>query len=977
VPRILESLLAPLLCLAALALLPWSAAHASPPEAEPTRAVSEAPGVKSVSVDLTIWRAGEKRPDGERVPVRGSQVDAVAVYELDRPARDGERLVLVDFAGSMPKEPTQLDEVTLSGYVAGPFDAGGLELGEAQADVGGLQVERTGPRRDISLGLPAGATRVTLRYRVDVPHRYWPFGCVRRRCSLSGAVAPLPSTPARGGHHLPRGGRVLVATNWSVTAAFGSEARKARDEIVISDRGVEPGRPIAYPSVFWGPRWHRLQRIHHGVTIDVLTDTARPGDRYPHERPAQLRRDDAGRLEAIATEAVELAEFVGRPLSPDAELLIVQGPLRSEVAEMSPSGALVSDQFIELIPAERLTKFHEVIAARAMFDAFAYGWFVGRHDPSTDFWVRGAVGFALAQLWQQRREHRDEFARDLLRNFTFVPAVDRFLYTGQASFSSAYFRGGEDVFPVRNHPLLFANQLPTGRRIHEKLADLLAPEKLASFYANLLADPDQDPVRVAERAYGYHLEWFFDQWLGTYPSVDYAVGGVESERTASGYRHRIVVVRDADRELIEPVQVLVTEKGGRQHHLLWNGEATGDDVVERNGEVVRHAWTLETTRRLANVRVDPRHRFAEQSRIKPTPWERGDNNDPRFNNRHPHKARFLYTGVGGAVAVSEFVNATTPVSRINAFSGFAAFEGSLQRDTRRTGIFLLSKNRENFFSGGGAANFYFLRKRNRQWRRMRLRVGADVSWLSGLSLDPVGGLRTSQTIAIADETRRFTWWPEFGRRLWATVTANQTTRLDRDRNDDRFAIVLGGGWAKPWRLAKDHVIATNLSVAATIPIGSDPEYRSLQRAGGIGGLSGFAADELFGLGVAMLQAEYRHVYLSDMGINAIHLWWVRSVGGSLFGGVASVSGCESFGGWFGRDSYYGQVGYGLMTYLQVLGVTPQLLRLDVAVPLGRKNTQCLGNAFPDYLATAQGLPAEDVRRLLPPVNINLTFNHPF
>jgi hypothetical protein len=66
-----------------------------------------------------------------------------------------------------------------------------------------------------------------------------------------------------------------------------------------------------------------------------------------------------------------------------------------------------------------------------------------------------------------------------------------------------------------------------------------------------------------------------------------------------------------------------------------------------------------------------------------------------------------------------------------------------------------------------------------------------------------------------------------------------------------------------------------------------------------------------------------------------------------------------------------------MTYLQVLGVTPQLLRLDVAVPLGRKNTQCLGNAFPDYLATAQGLPAEDVRRLLPPVNINLTFNHPF
>lgn len=972
-PRILETLWAPLSCLAALILVvcgPCSVARAAGP-------ASHEPGVEAVAVDLTIWRAGERLPGGDAVSIRGARVDAVATYELARPARAGDDLVLLDFAGSMPKEPVQLDEVELSGYVAGPFDPGGMEITGADADVPGLQITRTGARRDVRLRLPDGATRVTLRYRVDVPHRYWPFGCVRRRCSLSGGVAPLPSAPAVGGRHLPPGGRVAVATEWTVDARFGSARRADRDEIVVRERGVEPGRPIAYPSVFWGPRWERLERIHHGVHIEVLTDTPRPPDRYPHERPIQLRRDDAGRLETIAVEAVEVAEFVGIPLSPDADLLIVQGPLRSEVAEMHPSGAIVSDQFVELFPSKRLTKFHEVIAARGVFEAFAYGWFVGRHDPSTDFWLRGMVGFALTQVWQQRREHRDEYARDLLRNFTFVPAVDRFLYTGQASFSSAYFRGGEDTFPLRNHPLLFANELPTGRRIHEKLADLLAPEKLATFYATVLADPDADPVELAERAYGHRLGWFFDQWLGTYPEIDYAVGGVETTRTTDGYRHRIVVVRDADREIVEPVQVLVTEKGGEKHYLLWNGEPGPEDVVERDGELVRHAWSLQTRRPLKNVRVDPRFRFAETPRIAPTPWERGDNNDPRFNNRSPHKGRFLYTGVGGALAVSEFVNATTPASRINAISFFAAFEGSFQRDLRRTAIFLISKSRENILSGGGAANFYFLAKRNRQWRRTRLRVGGDAAWLSGLSLDPVGGLRLIETISFVDETRRFIWWPELGRRLWASVGASQTLRLDRDRRDDRFALILAGGWNHQWRLAKDHVIASSLSLATTVPLASDPEYRGLQRGGGIGGLNGFAADEIFGLGVAMAQAEYRHVYLNDIGINALHLWWLRSIGGTLFGGVASVSGCDSFEGWFGRDSYYGQVGYGLMTYLQVLGVTPQLLRLDAAIPLGRRDTQCLGNAFPDYLATAQGLPAEDVRRLLPPVNINLTFNHPF
>src|SRR5690606_30771809 len=103
--------------------------------------------------------------------------------------------------------------------------------------------------------------------------------------------------------------------------------------------------------------------------------------------------------------------------------------------------------------------------------------------------------------------------------------------------------------------------------------------------------------------------------------------------------------------------------------------------------------------------------------------------------------------------------------------------------------------------------------------------------------------------------------------------------------------------------------------------------------------------------------------------------WIRGVGGTLFGGVASASGCDSYAGLLGKESYYGQVGYGLTAFLRLLGVTPQFFRLDVAVPLVRRRTVCLGRTMPDYLAEQQGL--DDPEALLPPVSVNVTFLQPF
>lgn len=944
------------------------------------RRASAAPPVESVDVELLIYRGGEAIEPDRRADLKGAAVVARATYRLHRPARAGEELTLLVFADSIRTEPV-LDEVTISGYFDGPYDEGGLKLTELPA---GVAAKRRGERQDLVLVLDEGVTEFTLGYEVEVPHRYWPFGCINRRCSLSGAVAPLPSAKAKGGRDLPAGGRVAVPTQWQVEARFAhpGKTRKTkdgevpRDELIVVDRSVIDGSPMAYPSVFWGPRWRELESKRRGISVEIHHRQARIGPRYPDETIFDLRRDLPGRVQAAAHEVLDLAEFTSMPLSVDAPLVVIEGPLRSELAQAHPGVVMVSDQTFELFPVDRFLKFHDVAVARAILDTLGLAWFVGQ-PASERAWVAGSFAMAMTELWQAQRELKDEYARDILRNVTFVPAVDRFLYTGQASFASAYFRSAEDKLTVRNHPLWFSHGLPTGRRIHEKLSDVMGREKLAALYATVSASPDASFRKAAARAYGYTLGWFFDQWLGPYPSIDYAVTGVTHEKKSDGgWRYTIEVTRDGEVGVVEPVAVLVTEWGGKQQYLQWNGEAAPGATLDEQPHKARHTFTVETERRLKNVRVDPRRRLTESSRIDKK-GRAGTNFDPLFNNRYPSKGRFLYTGFGLSIAASEFINATSPAARFNAFAGFAVFEGSLQRDVRRSAIVSIFKDRESLGGMRGAGVFYFGRKINRQRRRLRLRTGGAVSILSDDSLDPRGGLRISETLRLTDNTQGFAWWPERGHYFNLGATLDQIVPVRPEDGDFRLHMQVTASWAQLWRLAHDHVIATELEFDFLIPFIGRPQFRTLQRGGGITGLSAYAADEIFGLAVATAQAEYRHVYVNNLPINAFNLGWLRSLGGAAFAGVATASPCESVNGWFGSNSWYGQIGYGVMAYVQYLGVTPQLFRVDVAVPLVRRRATCIDQVLPDYLAQAQGLPASEVNRLLPPVTVNVVFNQPF
>jgi hypothetical protein len=482
-------------------------------------------------------------------------------------------------------------------------------------------------------------------------------------------------------------------------------------------------------------------------------------------------------------------------------------------------------------------------------------------------------------------------------------------------------------------------------------------------------------VAAAAAANGRELGWFFDQWLGPYPDVDYAVHDVKTETLADGrLRHAITIRRVSDRPLVEPVQVLATERGGQRHYLVWNGagEAGAPGKVSDGAGSIDHVFTLETARPLKSVMVDPRARLLE------TPMGRRRNVDPLYNNRAPASFRFVYTGFGLEVSASEFLAGQNAASRLQALSGRVLFEMSRRRDLRTIGHMQAHRDRESSAALGGGASIWFGDKINRRRRRTRLRLYGELHYLNPQGLDEASGFRVAQAASVIDDTRKFGLWPDRGHRLAFGLYAAQTLRIEDPVNpviDPRHSLTMSGSWVQIWPLAHHHTLASRLELAVMVPLVGQPEFRSLLRVGGVDGLGAYGGNELFGRAYALAQLEYRHVFWSNFNVNLVHLFWLRGLGGTLFTGVASISHCDDYRGWFGRESWYGQVGYGVTAFLQLLGVTPQFVRLDVAVPLVRRRSMCLGETLPDYLAERQGIEPGSLN--LPPVGVNLTFLQPF
>ncbi|HTM18926.1 MAG TPA: hypothetical protein VL172_00395, partial [Kofleriaceae bacterium] len=142
----------------------------------------------------------------------------------------------------------------------------------------------------------------------------------------------------------------------------------------------------------------------------------------------------------------------------------------------------------------------------------------------------------------------------------------------------------------------------------------------------------------------------------------------------------------------------------------------------------------------------------------------------------------------------------------------------------------------------------------------------------------------------------------------------------------------------PW---PNHTFAVNVSGAAAF--GDIQDRSQLLSPSGINGLRGYAPGELLTRARLMLRAEYRHWFTHDITWNLGHYNLVRGIGGTLFADGAMLSPCGSYD-LVRRDSPYASVGAGLNFPYDSFGTLPFIMRVDVSVPLVRRDRTCLGAA---------------------------------
>src|SRR6185312_10511470 len=141
--------------------------------------------------------------------------------------------------------------------------------------------------------------------------------------------------------------------------------------------------------------------------------------------------------------------------------------------------------------------------------------------------------------------------------------------------------------------------------------------------------------RAAAETFGADLDWFWRQWLGPLPRVNYRLESVRVTPAAGGGDHLEIDVRREGQLIREPVEVAVADRAGVTHTLRWDDATAG------------HRFAIDLPAGLKSVEVDPRERLVETALGSLRPSD-----DPRYDNRRPLRWRLLYEGFGALLNIT-------------------------------------------------------------------------------------------------------------------------------------------------------------------------------------------------------------------------------------------------------------------------------------------------------------------------------------
>jgi hypothetical protein len=814
-----------------------------------------------------------------------------------------------------------LNDVNFHWFYPGLFSPAGMEIGDVRVDGAPARFSiddseagaRTLARVTLPRPLAAGAA-VTLEvaFETTLPRRFGSFGCDGARCRLMGGFYPTPAHLGPGGWDL-RAPPDHVSARVTVRAPAGLAL--VVDGRLVPRRGAEPvtvaSDDVPYATIVTDRAFWTSALDAGGVRVEYLHRAPRPPSSADQPLP-YVREDLPGLVLETARRALELlAEMGAGAVAGRRPLTLVEAPLRHEIVHVHGDVILVSDQIFRIFPLERLRKYHRFELERAVYQAVLSDALAASEAPEDRELAAGVVASYLLDVSTVRDYQKIEFAKDLLGPIDFVRAVDQLMYAPLLASSQTYFGdvGSDDA--IRDDVRRFANDDPSGRLVYNKLTDVLGGAGMARLPRELLGGK---PLRrAAADIFGADLGWFWAEWLGPRPRVNYRLAGVKvTPRGASPGVHVSIDVAREGAAVVEPVEVRVEDRAGGERTLAWRAPGP------------RGTLEVDLPAGLASVEVDPRGRLVESA-----VGSLRASDDPLYDNRAPQRWRLIYEGFGALLNITEVTAAFE-----------AAFVLKPQHDLRRA-VLLTAYHTEATTIGGGAAyDWFFGRQADANRLTSALQGGLAVDRLDpSFGLAPGDPRRPGTTFGASaglyHDTRGYYIdpWRAFG--LTATATY-QLTLLDDGQRHSQLG--LGAEVLRLFELLPGHVLGVDLQADAEF--GSFAVKAQLADAGGIEGLRGYLPGDLLSRANVLGRVQLRDDYVSALDWNLLHLATVRGLAGTLFADAGALTTCQGYG--FARERVFTDVGYSFRVLYDAFGVYQQLLSIDVAIPLAsRPSGSCL------------------------------------
>ena len=719
---------------------------------------------------------------------------------------------------------------------------------------------------------------VEIEATLETPERYGPMGRIGRQLTLGGGWFPVI---AREGEAPAKGRRKLTLT-------------------IPTSMGAVIGRRYFPPIPTYGAR--TLERSEEDafslplvVLPEFVTSRSIGGGRivFVRKPPAtDPERRRAKEVEGALADALRFLAEERRALpEPEEPLVVVEAPLRHDLAHATEGPVLLSDRAFRVFPVDRFYAFHRYPILREVFTALL----LRRRFAEPEHVTADAAGAWLLDRYVASRVGRAEDVFDVLSLWSFIPAVDSMLYAPQLPFVGAYFRLIKEEDPERPNLIDFPDPKPRGKVIYEKLLDRLGRAETDRLFEEVLVSSLAPPI---EKRLGSETEEFLATWLGPYPAVQYLLGPFSSRSCGERCWQAEITVERTGAAIAEPVQLLLEDDDGEERVIV--APAT---------KAPKRTVTATLAAPLDQVTLDPQGRLAE------APSE--DVPSPKLDNVSSPSWRVLLNNFNVLLAASA-----------GQFDTAIDLGFSRVRDVHWSFAVNAGVNPAAVSLSGRATRYFgspITPDNLSQW--IGLTVAGDYL-RSDFTDVAESGFALSGTLYYGYDNRRTVWAPEAGTGVRLAVDYSHVFGDSGDPLATDDALSVTARFLQSFRIAYAHQISLRASVGAYLY--GRPREQLLYSLGGRRNVRGYDVGESQGRMRGIASAEWVHPLVSNENADFLEIAWLTGIDGALFADAAVIGDDLSD---VTDGPVLADVGYGLRFTIDYVGARPGIMAIDLAIPL--------------------------------------------